>query len=211
MSIWLHRTMWGLMLLLSLAIGSYAVAFFFVDSLGGPEFKSRFATIPWSSRGHIILGGLCLMLGSLQFSRSLRVRFPLAHRWTGRAYLSCVMISGIGALFMAPISDGGPVAHVGFGMLAVVWLYSGANAYLYIRARNIKQHQRWMIRNFALTLAAVTLRLHLPMLQGAFGLSFEQAYPIVAWLAWVPNLLIAEWFILATPRATASTAAGQVL
>jgi hypothetical protein len=48
-----------------------------------------------------------------------------------------------------------------------------------------------MVRNFALTFAAVTLRLWLP---GSVlsGVPFEVAYPIVAWLCWVPNLVVAE-------------------
>ena len=53
-----------------------------------------------------------------------------------------------------------------------------------------------LIRNFSLTLAAVTLRLQLPLYIGAFGLDFESAYQVVSWTSWVPNLLVAEWFFL---------------
>jgi hypothetical protein len=53
-----------------------------------------------------------------------------------------------------------------------------------------------MIRSYALTLAAVTLRLYLPSSQLA-GLPFTVAYPAISWLCWVPNLLIAEWFVRA--------------
>ena len=34
-----------------------------------------------------------------------------------------------------------------------------------------------------------------PLFQIA-GLSFEEAYPAIAWLCWVPNLLIAEWWLV---------------
>ena len=47
----------------------------------------------------------------------------------------------------------------------------------------------------ALTLAAVTLRIYLPLMLGVFHWSFHSAYIAVAWLCWVPNLLIAEWLI----------------
>jgi hypothetical protein len=53
-----------------------------------------------------------------------------------------------------------------------------------------------MIRSFALTFAAVTLRLYLPASQIA-GMPFPAAYSAIAWLCWVPNLLVAEWFIRA--------------
>jgi hypothetical protein len=49
-----------------------------------------------------------------------------------------------------------------------------------------------MVRNFALTFAAVTLRLYLGVFMAA-GARFEDVYPLLAWLCWVPNLLLAEW------------------
>ena len=56
----------------------------------------------------------------------------------------------------------------------------------------------------AVTLAAVTLRLWLPVLLGTH-VPFDTAYPIVAWLCWVPNLLVAEAIVRRTsgPRAHA--------
>ncbi len=53
----------------------------------------------------------------------------------------------------------------------------------------------WMIRSYALTFAAVTLRIWLPLSQVA-GLPFAQAYPAIAWFCWVPNLIVVEWLIL---------------
>jgi len=68
-----------------------------------------------------------------------------------------------------------------------------------------------MVRNFALTFAAVTLRLWLPA-SIASGVAFEVAYPVVAWLCWVPNLVLAEWLFnrkagpaAAAPGARAAT------
>ncbi len=72
-----------------------------------------------------------------------------------------------------------------------------------IRARNgqIKAHRDWMIRNYALTFAAVTLRIWLPLLSEAAGIEFIDAYRTVAWLCWIPNLLIAQRIIKTqTPR-----------
>jgi len=81
--------------------------------------------------------------------------------------------------------------RLGFACLALGWLYTGLRAYLAIRAHDIVSHRRWMVRNFALTFGAVTLRLWLPASM-AFGIAFELAYPVIAWLCWVPNLLVAE-------------------
>lgn len=52
-----------------------------------------------------------------------------------------------------------------------------------------------MIRSYALTLAAVTLRIYLPLSQLA-GVPFGDAYQVISWLCWVPNLVVAEWVVL---------------
>jgi hypothetical protein len=67
-----------------------------------------------------------------------------------------------------------------------------------------------MIRAFALTYAAVTLRLWIPVLilaQVPFGVPeadlFANAYAVVPFLCWVPNLIVAELVIrrtVTTPR-----------
>jgi Predicted membrane protein (DUF2306) len=75
--------------------------------------------------------------------------------------------------------------------LAAAWLYSGIQAYLAIRAGSVAAHRIWMVRNFALTFAAVMLRLYLAGSVIA-GIEFDVAYPYIAWICWVPNLVAAE-------------------
>ncbi len=66
-----------------------------------------------------------------------------------------------------------------------------------------------MIRNFALTFAAVTPRLWLPACV-ASGLPFEIAYPAIAWVCWLPNLVVAELLVHQTHRPSfESTATGK--
>lgn len=80
---------------------------------------------------------------------------------------------------------------------AAAWLFTGLRAYQTARARQFVAHRAWMIRNFALALAAVTLRVQLGT-GIASGLSFETVYATVAWASWVPNALVAEWLIRRT-------------
>ena len=58
---------------------------------------------------------------------------------------------------MALESFGGLPTHFGFGMLAVLWLFTTAMAYRRVLQGKIQSHREWMIRSFALTFAAVTL------------------------------------------------------
>ena len=55
-------------------------------------------------------------------------------------------------------------------------------------------HRRWMIRSIALTLAAVTLRIQIPVSM-MLDIPFDTAYPVIAWLCWVPNLVVAEMIV----------------
>lgn len=187
---------WGLLAFLSVAVGLYAFAFYFIGAVGDPSFKARFATMPLFAAFHVLGSGAALVIGPLQLSRTLRTRMLSVHRWLGRSYLTAVLLGGLGGLMLATIAAGGLVGRVGFTFLAVIWLFSGAQAYLAVRRGDLVSHRQWMIRNFSLTFAAVTLRIHLPLLTGGFGVPFDDAYATVAWLAWVPNLVVAEWFVL---------------
>jgi hypothetical protein len=64
-------------------------------------------------------------------------------------------------------------------------------AYLHIRNNKIKEHKIMMIYSYSACFAAVTLRIWLPILTMIFD-DFEKAYVIVAWLCWVPNILVAK-------------------
>ncbi|WP_425049659.1 DUF2306 domain-containing protein [Psychromarinibacter sp. S121] len=145
---------------------------------------------------HVLFAPVALALAPFQMAKSLRARRAALHRWMGRVYGVAILISGLGGLAMAPFSSAGPVAAWGFGILAVLWLgVTGRGIWLAMQ-RRIAEHRRWMIRSVALTFGAVTLRIELPLLAMAFG--FDTGYRIVAWLSWVPNLLIAEWWLRRT-------------
>ena len=162
---------------------------------GSPEFQARFNTIPILAGMHVIGAGVALLIGPFQFIRRLRTSNPPVHRNAGRLYLLMILVGGIGGLGLAQIAAGGLVSRIGFSLLDVCWLFTAFMAYRAIRNRRFVDHQQWMMRNFALTFGAVTLRVWLPLL-GAAGHSFEASYQVVAWLAWVPNLLLVEWYLV---------------
>ncbi|NKC00779.1 MAG: DUF2306 domain-containing protein [Pseudomonadales bacterium] len=185
--------LFGLLLLTSFAIALHAVGFQFGIS-GDPETRARFATIPVASTLHVLGGGTVLLIGGFQFSQRLRTRYTALHRNLGRIYLILVALGGTGSLFLAPAADGGLVAKIGFFMLGVLWLFSGWQAYAAIRRRDIQTHREWMMRSFAMTFAAVTLRVYLGVF-AVLEVPFDEAYPVVAWLSWVPNLILVEWYL----------------
>jgi uncharacterized membrane protein len=185
---------WLIMTLLALAVAGYAFAIVATPGLRPSLVEALLTERPVAAYAHFVGGAVALVAGAFQLNTWLRNRFLGIHRWLGRLYMSAVIGGGIAALALAPHSFGGPVANLGFGLLGVFWIFSTLGAYWYIRQGNVRQHRGWMIRSYALTLAAVTLRLYLPSSQLA-GLPMTVAYPAIAWLCWVPNLLVAEWFV----------------
>lgn len=195
------------LVVLSVPIALYGLAFPFSPG-ANPDFHTRLMTLPWYAYAHFIGSGIALLVGGFQFSARLRSARPQLHRWIGRSYLLAVLVGGIGGLGLSAISHGGPPTHTGFALLAVLWLYSSAQAYRAIRSGDLAGHRTWMIRSFALTFAAVTLRIQLGLFTGVLGWSFDDAYVTVAWLSWVPNLVIAEWWLVQTRRSAASPVQG---
>jgi uncharacterized membrane protein len=196
----------------SLAIAVFAVVPYLTASLAelsdagvglADTYDGRPAVVQAAFYAHIVAGGLALVTGPFQFWRGLRDRHREVHRWIGRGYLAAVAIAGVAGLVIAPFSEAGLAGFVGFGTLAVLWLATAWRAYRAIRAGDVPSHRAWMMRNFALTYAAVTLRLWLGVLLGVqalpggfdFESAFANAYGVVPFLAWLPNLVVAEWLI----------------
>lgn len=144
---------------------------------------------------HVGLAPVALVLTPFQMWAGLRARRPALHRWMGRACAGAIVLSGLGGLVMAFGTTAGPVAALGFGVLAVIWLGCLGMGVAHAIGGRIALHRRWMIRTAAMTFAAVTLRVQIPLALNVLGLPFEDAYPVIAWAAWVPNLLIAEWVL----------------
>lgn len=182
----------------ALAVAAYAIAAYGLMPIGTlvhPQMRATFAAYPLGIYAHVFGAAVALALGPFQFSSRLRAGYPRLHRTLGRVYLGVgVSIGGLAGLFMAAHAFGGPAARSGFACLAAVWLYSGYRAYRAIRAGDVPAHRRWMTRNFALTFAAVTLRLYLGGSM-ASGIPFALAYPPIAWLCWLPNLAVAELLV----------------
>ncbi len=189
---------WALAAVLSVAVAGYAWYFApQVQNLSPPIAGNLFAR-PWLTL-HVAGAGTALMVGAFQFLPAIRRRRAL-HRGLGRVYVVSILVGGSAGFVAAFGSTAGPIAVAGFGLLAPVWLFTTVQGWRTARAGRFTEHRRWMIRSFALTFAAVTLRLYLPLGMMA-GLSFHEIYVATAWISWVPNLLAAELYLRRESRA----------
>lgn len=187
--------LFGLMAISSLAIGLGSLRYLIPDAPGlAPNVLANRFVWTGALTLHAGLAAIALISGPFQFLSGLRRTQPGLHRILGRVYVVACLVSGLGGLFLAFGASTGPISTAGFGTLAVLWIYANGRAWQLALDRRFKAHEQWMVRSFAMTFGAVTLRLYLPL---AFvgPWTFEDAYRAISFLSWVPNLLLAEIFI----------------
>ena len=203
----------GWLALSALAIAAFAPLQYLMNSMSdlaanGGEIAVNYASRPGWVRvafyTHIVFGGLALLLSPVQLSSRVRARVPRLHRVTGRVVLVAIALAGTAGFLLSWVNVAGPVGTAGFGTLAVLWVSFAALGLRAILRGDVTTHRRWMLRTFALTYAAVTLRLWLFALIPVLG-DFASAYALVPFLGWVPNLLVVEWLLRRQPTAIAST------
>ena len=146
---------------------------------------------------HVYSTMLVLPAGFLQFSRSLRTRFPVLHRSFGWLYSLVVLVfASTSGFWMGLFANGGFLSQLSFCLLALAWFYFTFQAVQYARRKQFVRHRNFMIRSFALALSAITLRIWKPLLVYFFHPHPMDVYRLVAWLGWTLNWLLAELIIL---------------
>ena len=159
---------------------------------------------------HVFTSCLVLLAGFTQFSSWLLRRRPRIHRTMGWTYLVTVcLVSGPAAFVMALYANGGWLARTSFTTLATLWIGFTFLAGYYVMRKRFVLHGSFMIRSYALTLSAITLRSYTYLLeQTTWNITPREIYILTAWLSWVPNLLVAEWLIRRSRRAERMIGAG---
>jgi hypothetical protein len=189
--------LWAIFAILAISIGLYPLIYYIIDMHGKGLWASKstelIANTAWHTAFymHITFGGIAMLTGWTQFSQRLRNRYLSTHRMVGKIYVFSVMLSSLAGFYIALFASGGIISTLGFGSLAALWFFTVLKAYTSIIKKEIKQHENWMICNYALTFAAVTLRIYIPISQSLLHIDFITAYRAISWLCWVPNLIIA--------------------
>ncbi|WP_374458006.1 DUF2306 domain-containing protein [Nocardioides sp.] len=168
-------------------------------SSGRTEENARFFDLPVPILVHIVGATTFCVLGAFQFMPSFRRRRPRWHRWSGRVLVPAGLAAALSGMWMAafaelPVHDNTALMwfRLLFGSIMVAGLVLGLVA---IRRRDVRTHQRWMARAYAVAQGAGTQAVVLgPMVLfvdqpggtlKASGMAF----------AWVLNLAVAEWLV----------------
>jgi hypothetical protein len=161
------------------------------DTLAKPHFQVSFYL-------HITSSMVVIVMGLLQFFPTLVQRYPLVHRRVGMAYILLILLlAAPSGLVLGLYANHGLPAKVGFVLQSIVWWGITLAAWHEIRQHRYLPHIDMMIRSFALTLAAMSLRSESYALYYWLGTKPQETYLTVTWLSWVGNLLLAELAIYA--------------
>lgn len=197
-------TVWVLFCFLAIVIGLYPIFYFVLDrnfSLLAFKTSQELNNLAWIIFFyiHITTSGIALLTGWSQFREEWRKHHTRLHRLLGKIYILAAMTGAVSGIFLGFSATGGVIPRTGFIILGLVWLLSTAKAYLAIKQKKIIRHKNLMTYSYAACFAAVTLRLWLQLFIIA-GVSFTTAYAIVAWICWIPNLIVAGWIIRANKK-----------
>lgn len=196
------RTSWGVpaaLIVLSL-IPVIAGSLRVLEIAGGPHLlpaNPRIDAVPAPVVVHIIAAAVYAFLGSLQFSARLRRHRPNWHRRSGHLLVGAGLLVALTGLWMTLFYTGAPGGDLLWTVRLLVATAMAAAIVLgltAIRRCDITAHRAWMIRAYALAVAAGTQAFTQGIGEAIFGTS-QLGIAVSVSSGWVINAAIGEWVI----------------
>lgn len=148
---------------------------------------------------HVISGMIVILVGPFQFLKNLRNKNLKLHKVLGKIYAyGVLLVAAPTGLIMAFYAEGGLLSTTAFLVMSLLWFATTIMAIIKIKKRDIEAHKKWMYRSYALSFAAVTLRLLVPLMSIYTTWGEEFIIISTAWLSWMINLAVVEVLILYT-------------
>ena len=145
---------------------------------------------------HVYTSIFVLIAGIPQFSSWFRSKYSSWHKRLGKFYVFVILfVAAPSGFVMAIYANGDLLTKSSFLLQAVLWFGFTWIAFKSALQQNWSKHENFMLRSYALTLSAITLRLFKWIIVSVWELPPMDTYKIVAWLGWVFNILIIELYI----------------
>lgn len=145
---------------------------------------------------HVFSAGLALPAGFTQFNKRLLQKAPQIHRIVGYVYIvSVLLLAATSGFFIGLFANGGIIAKTSFVSLSILWFFFTYQALQTAIKRKFDQHRNYMIRSYALTLSALTLRMWKVVIVWIWHPLPMDTYVVISLLGWIPNYIIAELII----------------
>ena len=168
-----------------------------VDFLSTKQHIYHITSWRWSFYIHIFSAIPVLFFGAFQFSGYLLRKYPRLHKTTGAIYIIVLLtVAAPSGLIMSFYANGGVIAQIGFVIMSILWIVTTLMSVYHLRKKNYVHHGKWMLRSYALTLAAITLRVYGYLFDALkFQLPPKETYILLSYVSWIPNLILAEILI----------------
>ena len=180
-----------------LAVAQY---FSFNDHVGFLQFKQEYLHIGiWKAAFyvHVFSAIIALFAGFTQFSPNVLKKHKKLHRTIGKIYAVDILLVNFPAgMIIAVYANGLLPTKMAFVILDILWVAFTYIAVMAARQKKFKIHREFMIRSYALTLSALSLRMWKVLFAEFSNIGPMDRYRIIAWLGWGLNLLIAEFIIM---------------
>ncbi len=145
---------------------------------------------------HVFTSIFVLLSGIPQFSKTFRIRYPKVHRFLGKIYVFLILfVASPSGLIMGFHGNGGLFSVIAFIFQAILWYVFTLKAFQYALKKDWQRHRNFMLRSFALTLSAISLRLFKWIIVSTLALPPMDTYKIVSWAGWVVNLVLVEIYL----------------
>ena len=149
----------------------------------------------WFFYTHVYTSIFVLLAGFLAIIRK-NFGFANFHRNAGKIYIFLILfLAAPSGIYMGIFANGNFFAKLSFVILGCLWWFSTFKAFQLARKKKFSEHKKWMWRSFAFTLSAITLRMWKVFIVYLFHPNPLDVYQIIAWLGWIPNILLIEFLI----------------
>ena len=206
----MRRTRWGVVVLLcAIAVVASVRRLVVLGDPPGDGFPAgaaldlAFNAKAALTRAHVVPGLLLALLLPIQFSASVRRRWPALHRRLGRGLAVAGLVAGITGYAMVVDPVGGALEVSAILVYATVFLGALVTAWIQIRRGNVAGHREWMIRAMAVVLGIAATRPVIGLFfatGAATGLSPAQFFGPAFWVGFSATAVAGEWYVRASRR-----------
>jgi len=160
----------------------------------------RLFDYPLWSLAQFVPGVLFMTLAPIQLWSAFRNRHRAVHRWSGRVVVLSGLFLGFSGAAFVFVMPARPLSERVFMLTFFVgFLFFLLKAFAAALRRDFVRHRVWMIRMFVTGLTITTQRLLTGVFIGFAVVSsideFWDHFVSAAWLAWVIQMAVAEWWI----------------
>ncbi|MEV5412923.1 DUF2306 domain-containing protein [Thermopolyspora sp. NPDC052614] len=171
-----------------------------LEVVGGPHTlpaNPRIDASPVPLVLHVVAAAGYVIAGAFQFPSRIRQEHRAWHRRAGRVLIGAGLVVAGSGLWMTLFHPGAPGGDLLWTVRLVVGSATATSIVLgftAIRRRDIAAHRAWMIRAYALAVAAGTQAFTQGIGEGIFGTS-DLSTGLSVSAGWVINAAVAEWVI----------------